>query len=398
MTFSLTCSRQNGTYKTALAQFESILSDILAKYGERHDRVGAALHNVAIANLRAGCLDDAMDAIEEAIKIRSRALGRSHPKVAVRSESQWACDLNLESTSHKNTQDSLVELGIILLSMEEHDDALKVFQRALKLRREESEDMYGEDDLDECNLKIAKVLNNIGCVNFEKGSMLPAKEAFDEAITLQNAVFKNFVTLVCGVDNSSPGILTMASTMCNKGYVEIQLNHFESATKIFTDSLKIQKAILGPGNKLVQSSLDNLGYAYAMLNRYDMALDAYDQIWNTLKITNEVTEEKVEMLRKKIICHVHLNQFQTALDLLRTLQEMQEELSEDREELAITHKLMGDVNYEILRLPSLADATNRALGCAVCIGPAEEGVNMDDWVIEKPENTSKMSGHRVTHA
>jgi hypothetical protein len=67
-----------------LEEFESILSDLLTKYGERHERVGAALHNVAIANLRAGSLDDAMDAIEEAIKIRSRALGRTHPKVAVR--------------------------------------------------------------------------------------------------------------------------------------------------------------------------------------------------------------------------------------------------------------------------------------------------------------------------
>lgn len=79
---------QNGAYKAALTQFESILSDLLGKYGERHDRVGAALHNVAIANLRAGSLDDAMDAIEEAIKIRSRSLGRSHPKVAVRTLNQ----------------------------------------------------------------------------------------------------------------------------------------------------------------------------------------------------------------------------------------------------------------------------------------------------------------------
>lgn len=38
---------------------------------------------MAIANLRAGSLDDAMDAIEEAIKIRSRSLGRDHPRVAV---------------------------------------------------------------------------------------------------------------------------------------------------------------------------------------------------------------------------------------------------------------------------------------------------------------------------
>lgn len=282
--------------------------------------------------------------------------------------------------------------------MEEHDDALKVFQRALKLRKEERDDMYGEDDLDECNLKIAKVLNNIGCVNFEKGAMAAAGKAFDDAISLQNSVFKNFVTLVCGVDSNSPGILTMASTMCNKGYVEIHLGNFDSAVRIFTDSLKIQKSILGDGNKLVQSSLDNQGYAYAMLSKYDRALDSYDDIWNFLARTNEVTEEKVEMLRKKIICHAHLGQFQTALDYLRVLDEMQEELGADGEEMRRTHKLMGEVNYEILRLPSLSDATNKALGCGLCMGPSEEGVNLDYWIIEKPDNTSKMSGHRVTHA
>jgi tetratricopeptide (TPR) repeat protein len=291
-----------------------------------------------------------------------------------------------------------VELGIILLSMEEHDDALKVFQRALKLRREEHDDMYGEDDLDECNLKIAKVLNNIGCVNFEKGSFLAAKEAFEEAITLQSSVFKNFVTMVCGMDSSSPGILTMASTMCNKGYVEIQLDHFEPAVKIFIDSLKIQKSILGPANKLVQSSLDNLGYAYAMMSQYDKALEAYDEIWSCLSKTNEVTEEKVDILRKKIICHVQLSQFAVALELLQNLEDMQEETGASEADLKRTRKLLGDVNYEILRLPSLSDATNRALGCALCMGPAEEGVSMDGWIIDKPENTSKMSGHRVTHA
>lgn len=292
-----------------------------------------------------------------------------------------------------------MELGIILLSMEEHDDALKVFQRALKLRREEAEDMYGDDDLDECNLKIAKVLNNVGCVNFEKGEMRAAREAFDEAIALQTAVFKNFVTMVCGVDSSSPGILTMASTMCNKGYVEIHVDNFDSAAKIFTDSLKIQKSILGRGNKLVQSSLDNLGYAYAMMNQWDKALECYNEIWSCLSTNNnDVTEEKVEMLRKKIICHVQLSQFSQALELIRILEEMQDEICDDPKELEITHRLMGDVNYEILRLPSLSDATNRALGCAVCMGPSEEGVNLDNWIIEKPENTSKMSGHRVTHA
>lgn len=57
---------------------------MLDRYGEEHHRVGAALHNVAVANLRAGMLNDARDAIEEAVRIRETTLGKKHPKVAVR--------------------------------------------------------------------------------------------------------------------------------------------------------------------------------------------------------------------------------------------------------------------------------------------------------------------------
>jgi tetratricopeptide (TPR) repeat protein len=280
--------------------------------------------------------------------------------------------------------------------MEEHDDALKVFQRALKLRREERDEAFGDDDRDECNLKIAKVLNNIGCVNFERQAYAPAKQAFEEAIGLQTAVFKNLVTYMCGVDSSSPGILTMASTMCNKGYVEIELDHFDAAIKILSDSLKIQKTILGAANKLVQSSLDNLGYAFAMQNQYDKALSAYDEIWTAVSTSDCTLEEKIDFLRKKIICHVQLRQLSADLEFLHLLEALQDAIDEDRIVMQSTIQLMGDVNYEILRLPSLSDAAN--LGCALCMGPSKEGINLDDWTIHKPENTSKMSGHRVTHA
>jgi hypothetical protein len=40
---------------------------------------------VAVANLRAGQLNDARDAIEEAVRIRKLTLGEESPKVAVSS-------------------------------------------------------------------------------------------------------------------------------------------------------------------------------------------------------------------------------------------------------------------------------------------------------------------------
>jgi tetratricopeptide (TPR) repeat protein len=359
-----------------LQEFESILSDLLARHGEKHERVGAALHNVAIANLRAGSLDDAMDAIEEAIKIRSRALGRSHPKVA----------------------DSLVELGIILLSMEEHADSLKVFDRALRLRRSEPTDMMLQDEIDENNLKIAKVLNNMGCVNYERQFLEEAKKSFQEAVGLQKSVFRNMFNLSVGYDTSSPGILTMASTMCNLGYVAIEQGDFSSAINTLTISLKIQKAVLGQSNKLVQSTLDNLGYAAAMQNQYDASLGFYNEIWLTQKDINESNEEKARTLRKLITASARTEDYDKCFAFLEVMEDLLAEIDPDSEALFRTRKLMGEVNYQLLKLPSLSDQTNRAVGFALCIGETEEDVDLEEWVITKPENTSKMSGHRVTHA
>ena len=76
---------QAGKFSKALKKFESILASILERFGETHHRVGAALHNVGIANLRAGKFADAMDAIEEAVRIRKATLGTDDPKVAVSS-------------------------------------------------------------------------------------------------------------------------------------------------------------------------------------------------------------------------------------------------------------------------------------------------------------------------
>lgn len=367
---------QNGVYDVALQEFESILSDLLSRLGEAHERVGAALHNVAIANLRAGSLDDAMDAIEEAIKIRSRALGRSHPKVA----------------------DSLVELGIILLSMEEHTDSLKVFDRALRLRKAEHEDLIVPDELDENNLKIAKVLNNMGCVNYERQYMEEAHSSFEEAVALQKKVFRNVFNLSIGYDTSSPGILTMASTMCNLGYVAIEQGDFASAIQTLATSLKIQKAVLGQSNKLVQSTLDNLGYASIMMNKYEDAAHYYLDIWSTQKDSNDSNDEKISTMRKVAIAYGRKMDWDNCFGSLEILEDLQAEIDPDSPDIFATRKLMGEVNYQILKLPSLSDQTNRAVGFALCMGETEEEVDLEDWVIQKPENTSKMSGHRVTHA
>jgi tetratricopeptide (TPR) repeat protein len=143
---------------------------------------------------------------------------------------------------------------------------------ALELREAEADDMVLPEQIKEINLKIAKVLNNIGCVNFENARFEEAKEAFVDAIAMQKKSLGDVSAFSFNNPATKPGFLTMASTMCNKGYIELEKEEYKPAIYTFNESLKIQKMLLGADNKLVLSTLDNLGFAYAMNRSYDRAL------------------------------------------------------------------------------------------------------------------------------
>ena len=148
----------------------------------------------------------------------------------------------------------------------------------------------------------------------------------------------------------------------------------------------------------MQSSLDNLGYAFAMQGKHEKALAIFTEVWTVVKDSQDFPDEKASILRKVIVCHCRLEQWSKALPLLETYEDVQDDLGTSKSDKAVTRQLMGEVNYQILKLPSLSDATNRALGCAICMSDPEDAVHLDARIIEKPENSSKISGHRVTLA
>ena len=112
----------------------------------------------------------------------------------------------------------MVEYGIILLSMKQYDDSIKVFEDALELRLIESVEAENRAAEQEAKLKMAKIRHNIGCVNFELGNRDEAKQNYEDAIEEQRAIFGTWTASIALLtDTSKPGYLTMASTMCNKG-------------------------------------------------------------------------------------------------------------------------------------------------------------------------------------
>ena len=112
-----------------------------------------------------------------------------------------------------------MELGIIHLSLKEYDDALKSFNEALEMREMEGRGSLYIEDIKENKLKIAKVLNNIGCVNFEREDYTDALVAFENAVKLQHSAL---VETKFSITKPAlkPSYLTMACTLCNKGSYE----------------------------------------------------------------------------------------------------------------------------------------------------------------------------------
>lgn len=226
---------------------------MLSRYGESHQRIGSALHNVAVANLRANELSGARDAIEEAVRIRKAALGEHHSKVG----------------------DSLVENGIILLSMKENELALHVFQAALYVREDEVAIAKNSQDTAcrrDAQLKLAKVLHNLGCVNFELGRMDEARESYSKALEQQKEVFGTWASFMQRKsDSSRPGFLTMASTLCNQAYIELEGGHYDKSLNLLFESLDIQRELLEADNKLILTTMQNIGFAYTMQSNFDHA-------------------------------------------------------------------------------------------------------------------------------
>ena len=70
-------------YMDALDLFESALRNHKEKYGEIHHLVGTGLHNCGIVHMMAENYGQAKLCFQEAVTVRTAALGDSHPDVAV---------------------------------------------------------------------------------------------------------------------------------------------------------------------------------------------------------------------------------------------------------------------------------------------------------------------------
>jgi len=289
------------------------------------------------------------------------------------------------------------------LSMKKYEESIKAFKEALILRKieaEEAEDSTSEQD---ARLKMAKIRHNIGCVNFEIGRFDEAKRKYEEAIEDQRAIFGSWTApFMLLTDTSKPGYLTMASTMCNKGYIDVEQENYVEAISTFTESLKIQKVLLEANNKLILSTMENIAYCHCKNGDFKEAGKLYKEL---VKLQSETYGDQSQRgwsqsIKKLILCQIKEYEFEDAFDNLRVLEDYLSskghKMRHAASDLKRTHKLMGEVNYQIFKFPTISDYSSR-FSCGMC-GDDREIVDASAWFPKKPANGSKMSGHRMTYA
>jgi len=222
-----------------------------------------------------------------------------------------------------------------------------------------------------------------------------------EAIDQQKKAFGTWSTpFMIMTDTTKPGFLTMASTMCNKGYIDLEQGKYNEALSTFHESLKIQRLLLEADNKLILGTLDNIGYAYCMKRDYDSALKAYEELCKLQQESYGDQSQKgwSQSIRKLIYCQTSLQQWEAAFTNLQSLEDYLNTRGKGKnlaDDLRNTHELMGEVNYQIFKFPTLAESIAPAMGCGYC---TSDDVELSAWVPKKPANGSKMSGHRMTYA
>jgi hypothetical protein len=110
--------------------------------------------------------------------------------------------------------------------------------------------------------------------------------------------------------------------------------------------------------------------------------------------TDHSDKARASMLRKMVYVQLMLRNIEGALETLRELEAIILDLyGTDSREWKETNRLMGQVNYEVLKHPTLP-----SFACFSCGSDGFEEMDLYSWVPKKPRNGSKMSGHRVTYA
>ena len=235
---------ERNEYDQAESLFKTLLAHHRKKHGEVHPYVGSAMHNLGIVLLRAERSEEALAVFEDAIRIRKKLSSKNGGVVGH--------DVDVATT--------LVKAGITNLLLKRFERALENFTEALSIRRRA---------LGELDPQVGSLYNNIGCVNCELNRLNEACGAFEASLEVQRHALSR------DVDNNSLKF-GMSTTLCNLGYLYTREGRHLKSVAALKEALELQEAVLGKRHPTVLTTLDSLADANEKINDNQEALHLYN--------------------------------------------------------------------------------------------------------------------------
>jgi len=301
----------------------------------------------------------------------------------------------------------LVEKGIILLSLEQFEESIDIFNEAIELKESEAVKTHSNKRKEKINLQISSILNNIGGVYFEYGDLDNAIETYEEALNIQRHILKGKGY------RSGPCSLAMASTICNIGYVFLERNDWKMTIASLEEAVVIQQALLEPGNIQIMNTLENLAFAFTKFSNHDQAIEIYKKILQTEAESKSERKKRVdsEIMEKLVYNHMMLCEYEKALKYLKEIEKIIEESYEpDIIKLNDTRDLIHATHYEMLKFPGpmelisrclinggLRNPFNHTLFHFICTRPETNEISLQLCMPRRPEIIIKMVGHKISY-
>lgn len=221
---------QSGRLEEALGILNKVLRGLESKHKDKpHHLMGSTLHNIGLLLLYQGSFGHSSLAFQRAVAIRRSVLPADHADISVRNSKVvvlwlFACCNSVMKEKPCNSrvwrQVSLMREGMALFALERFDDALASFEAALL-------------GLPQENATRAKVLNNIGVVQYKRQDFIEALKAFTSALAIQRFWLDGPVRRDTIVYDAS-------ITLGNMGKLYLERFDYEMSFYVFEESLLVR--------------------------------------------------------------------------------------------------------------------------------------------------------------
>jgi hypothetical protein len=194
---------RRGDYENALKVFEKILKGLQSRHEHKpHHLIGSTLHNIGVVQMWQGKFAEALYSFLNAVAMRREALPTNHPDIAV----------------------SLVRQGFAQLALDQLGCASDSFKQALDLCPLE-------------NASRAKILNNLGVVQYLKQDLISAVKGFTSALEIQRKQ-------LTGRIRRETIIFDATNTLSNMGKLYLEKPDFDTSFFVYDEAILVSVDVL----------------------------------------------------------------------------------------------------------------------------------------------------------